>query len=170
MNRYLTFSAAISITLSTLAIPVRAANEPRAGKPDGTTVVWTNSDLDRLRGKVLISVIGQVPEKATEAAAAPSPYLRTQEPEWYAEQASKLQAELESREARLQHYRQALEDVRNLKTTTGGINLDRGYVGITPEAGIEILQQRVYETQSELDALDDLARHNGIPPGTLRGQ
>ncbi len=53
---------------------------------------------------------------------------------------------------------------------TGGINLDGGDTGITPDASIEILQRRVDEIQSELDALEDLARHNGIPPGTLRGQ
>lgn len=52
---------------------------------------------------------------------------------------------------------------------TGGINLDDGDIGITPEAGIEFLQQRVNETQTELDALEDLARRNDIPPGTLRG-
>ena len=53
---------------------------------------------------------------------------------------------------------------------TGGINLDDGDIGITPEAGIEILQQRVNETERELDALEDLARRNDIPPGALRGQ
>lgn len=42
--------------------------------------------------------------------------------------------------------------------------------GGMPDAGIEILQRRVHETQNELDALEDLVRHNGIPPGTLRGQ
>ena len=53
---------------------------------------------------------------------------------------------------------------------TGGINLDEGDTGITPEAGIEILQQRANETQTELDALEELARRNDIPPGTLRGE
>ena len=53
---------------------------------------------------------------------------------------------------------------------TGGINLNDGDIGITPEAGIEILQQRVSETQAELDELEDLARRNDMPPGTLRGQ
>jgi hypothetical protein len=81
-----------------------------------------------------------------------------------------LQAELETREARLHRYRQALEDVGELKTMTGGINLDRGELGITPDAGIEILQQRVREAQNELAALEDLARNNGITPGTLRGR
>jgi hypothetical protein len=132
--------------------------------------VWTNDDLERLRAKGLISVVGQVPEKATEAAAAPSPSGRTQDPEWYAEQASTLRAELESREAELQRYRQAIEDARNLKTMTGGINVDQGDIGITPDAGIEILQRRLHETQSEIDALENLARHNDIPPGTLRGE
>ena len=170
MNRYLPFSLAISITVSTLAIPLRAANKPRAGKTERASVLWTNEDLEKLSGLGLISVVGQAPEEATAAAAAPSPYLETQDPEWYAEQASKLRAELERREARLQEYRQALDDVRSLKTMTGGINLDGGDIGITPEAGIEILQRRVYEIQSELDDLEDLARHNDIPPGTLRGQ
>ena len=67
-------------------------------------------------------------------------------------------------------YSQAIEDTRTLETMTGGINLNDGGVGITPEAGIEILQQRVNETESELDAWEDLARRNDIPPGTLSGQ
>ena len=170
MNRYLTFSLAISITLSTPAISLRAANKPRAGKPEGATVVWTNNGLERLRAKGLISVVGQVAEQATTEAAAPSSYVETQDPECYAEQASRLRAELESREAKLQHYRQTLEDVRDLKTVTGGINLKGGDIGITPDAGIEILQQRVQDTEGDLNALEDLARRNGIPPGTLRGQ
>ena len=53
---------------------------------------------------------------------------------------------------------------------TGGINLDGGDIGITPDAGIEILRRRVQDTESDLDALEDLARRNGIPPGTLRGR
>ena len=53
---------------------------------------------------------------------------------------------------------------------TGGINLDDGDIVITPEAGIEILQQRVNEARTELDALEDLARRNDIPSGVLRGQ
>jgi prefoldin subunit 5 len=85
-------------------------------------------------------------------------------------QAAKLRDELERRRAQLREYRQALDNARNLRKTTGGLNLDEGDIGITPEAAIEILQRRVHEIQGELDELEDLARHNGIPPGTLRGQ
>jgi hypothetical protein len=169
MNRYLSFSLAISMTL---AIPLRAANKPRAGKIEGAPVVWTNEDLEKLRGLGLISVVGQVPEETTPGATAPgpAPYARTQDPVWYAEQAANLRTELESREAELQQYRQAIEDARNLKTTPGGINLDEGNIGITPEASIEILERRVEEAHADFDALEDLARRNDVPPGILRGQ
>ncbi len=171
MNRCLTFSLAISMTLSTLSIPLRAANKPREGKLEKTTALWTNEDLEKLRPLGLISIVGQ-PSTAEDAttAAPPLPYPNTQDPEWYAEQATELRGQLESSETELQHYRQAIEDARRLKTMTGGINLDEDDIGITPEAGIEILQRRVNEAQEELDALEDLARRNDVPPGTLRSQ
>jgi hypothetical protein len=170
MNRYLASSLAVSMSLSTLAIPLRAASKPRAGKTEGTPAVWTNEDLERLRDLRLISVVGQVPGEDTADAAAPKPYVRTQDLEWYAGQAAMLRVELESREAKLQNYRQAIEEARNLKTVASGIHLDESDVGITPEAGIEILEQRVERAYTELYALEDLARHHAIPPGTLRGQ
>ncbi len=171
MNRYLTFPLAISVTLSTLATPLRAANKPRGGEMEKTTAVWTNEDLERLRAPGLISIVGQ-PATVEDAspAATPSPYVAIHDSEWYAEEAATLRGELERRQARLTEYQRALEDVRSLQETTGGINLDEGDVGITPEAGIEILRQRVEETQSKLDALEDLARLNDIEPGVLRGQ
>jgi hypothetical protein len=170
MNRYFTFSLAISMTVSTLAIPLRAANQPRAGREDQKTV-WTNADLKRLEVLGLISIVGQPAiAEDTITVALPSPYVKTQDPEWYAEQAKKLHDELERRQAQLREYRQALEDVQSLREMTSGVNLHEGNVGITPEAGIEILQQHVNQTQTELDALEDLARRNGILPGTLRGQ
>jgi hypothetical protein len=170
MNRCLTLSLAISITLSSLALPLRAANKPRAGTDSQNTVVWTNDDFERLHVLGLICIVGRMNEETTKPASLPQPYVKTQDPGWYAEQAARLRDELERRRAQLGAYLQALEDARSLKAMTGGINLDDGDIGITPEAGIEILQQRVSETQTELDALEELARRNAIPPGTLRGQ
>ena len=170
MNRYLTFSLAISITLGTLAIPMRAANKPRVGTDSRNPVVWTNDDLEKLHSLGLISIVGRIDEEKLASPSAPAPYVETQDPEWYAEQAAQLRDELERRRAQLHEYQKALEDARSLRETTGGINVDEGDIGITPEAGIEILQQRVNETQAELDALQDLARRNDIPPGRLRGE
>ena len=183
MNRYLTFSFALSVTLSTLAIPLRAANKPRAGTDSQKIKVWTNDDLEKLHRPGQISIVGPIDEEQPASTSAPvpyeetsapqsspAPYVETQDPEWYAEQAARLRDELEYRQAQLREYRQALDDARSLKESTGGINLVGEDFAVTPEAGIEILQQRVNEAQAELGDLEDLARRNDIEPGTLRGQ
>ncbi len=158
------------LALVTAAIPLRAANRPHAGTESQNPVVWTNDDLEKLHSLGLISIVGRIDEERPTSASVLAPYVKTQDPEWYAEQAAKLRDELEYRQAQLREYRRALEDARSLRETTGGINLDSGDIGITPEAGIEILQQRVMEKQAKLDDLEDLARRNDIEPGTLRGQ
>jgi hypothetical protein len=170
MNRYLPFSLAFFMTLSVLAIPLRAAKRPRAVTDSRNAMVWTNDDLASLHLPGLICIVGRTNEETPKSASAPASYAETQNPVWYAGRAAKLRDELERRKAQLGGYRQAIEDARTLKTMAEGINLDEGDIGITPEAGVEILQQRVNETQSELDAWEDLARRNDIPPGTLRGQ
>jgi len=162
--------AAVTLALISVAIPSRAANRPHARTDSPDKMVWTNDDLEKLHSLGLISIVGRIDEERPTRASASGPYVRTQDPEWYAEEAAKLRDELERRRAQLREYGQALEDARSLRETTGGINLDEGDVGITPQAGIEILQQRVRTRESELGALEDLARHNGIAPGTLRGQ
>ena len=168
MTRYM--YVAVALGLISVAIPLRAANGPHAATDPQSKVLWTNDDLDRLHYLAAISIVG--PEDSGQSAPAPwpAPHVKTQDPNWYAAQAANLRAELEYRQAQLRAYRQALDDARNLRESTGGMDLAEGDVAITPEAGIEILQQRVSETQSELDALEDLARRNDIEPGTLRVQ
>jgi hypothetical protein len=168
MARYL--YAGVTLGLISVAIPLRAANRPHARTEHHSKVVWTNDDLDKLHDLGLISVAAQEHDSEPAPAPASAPYLRTQDPDWYAAQAANLRDELENRQAQLRQYQQALDDARSLKNSTGGIDLVAEDFAITPEAGIEILEQRVSETQSELDALEDLARRNGIEPGTLRGQ
>jgi len=168
MTRHLCIS--VCLALVSAAIPMRAANKPRAGTDSRNPVVWTNDDLEKLHSLGLISIVGRMDEEPLTSASAPAPYVETQDPEWYAEQAAQLRDELERRRAQLHEYQKALEDARSLRETTGGINVDEGDIGITPEAGIEFLQQRLNEAQMGLDALEDLARRNDISPGTLRGQ
>jgi len=168
MTRYLTISLALALVPA--VGPLHAASSPHARSAEKETVVWTNEDLEKLEGRGLISVVGQIPEEATAGAAAPAPYVSTKDPEWYAEQAAKLHDEIERRRAQLDGYRQAIEAATSLEKTTGGINLDEGDIAITPEAAIDVLQQRVREAQAKFDDLEELARRNDIAPGTLRGQ
>ncbi len=167
MNRH--WYAVMTLGLFSIAIASPASGQP--GRIENQhTVVWTNDNLERLHDLGLISIVGATSEGMPESASLRQPYVKTQDPEGYAAEAAKLRDQLEHRQAELRGYQQALEDAQSLRNTTGGINLDEGDIGITPEAGIEILRQRAKETQTELAALDDLARRNGIPPGALRGQ
>ena len=156
------FCICISLALVTATIPLRAANQ--------TTKVWTDDDLEKLHHAGLISIVGQVDEEKSISESAPQGYEATQNPEWYAEQASRLRDELEYRQAQLREYQEALEDARSLKESTSGIDLVGADFAITPEAGMAILQQCVLEEQARLDDLEDLARRNDIEAGTLRGQ
>jgi hypothetical protein len=158
------------LALVTAAIPLRAADEPHAGMGSIQAVVWTNDDLANLRDPGLICIVGQISEVTPKASTPTQPFVKTQDPDWYAEQAARLRDELERRKGQLDEYRQSIEEATSLKTAAGGTNLDEGDIGITPQTGIEILQQRLSEAQSQLDALEDMARRNGIEPGTLRGR
>jgi hypothetical protein len=168
MTRYLHY--AVSLGLLAAAMPLRAADRPPAETGSQNTIVWTNDDLKKLHSLGLISVVGRIDGEKPTSAPAPERYVRTQDPEWFAEQAAKLRDELERRQTQLREYRQAIDDARSLRKTTGGMNLDEGDVALTPEVGIEILERHVDEVQTEINALEDLARRRDIPPGTLRGQ
>jgi hypothetical protein len=142
--------------------------------------VWSNDDMDALRAKGLISTFDTSANAAPNAqtgqsvsssdvSASREPLIRERDPQWYAQEAARLQAELENRQVALLKYAQALQEVKNPDLTASGIDLDKGNIGITPQAGIEILEANVTEVSKQLDGLADLARVNGISPGVLRG-
>ena len=159
-----------SLALVVAAIPLRAASRPHAGAATRTIKVWTNDDLERLHTPGLISIVGQAGDGTSISESAPQSIEVTQDPEWYAQQAARLRDELERGRTQLREYQQAIDDARSLRESTGGIDLAGPDFAITPEAGIEILQQRVTEEEARLDDLEDLARRNDIEPGVLRGE
>ena len=167
------FSFAAVLALA-IAFPLRAAEKPRAAQTNPSTQskkVWTTEDMDELRARGLITTFNPAiemivptptvpPEPATFAA-------KTQDPAWYADQASILQAELDEREAALREAHANLAAAEN-RITQPGIDMYKDNVGVTPQAGIAILEAQVREVQYQLDELSDLARRNNIPPGDLR--
>jgi hypothetical protein len=176
--RSLPLSLATVLALGAIAMPSQAADRQSSPQSNQARKIWTNDDLDQLRARGLISIVGPFPELAPEAVpqAAPptthppaAPYVPTQDPNWYADQAAQLQAELEEAQAAVRQAQDNLAQAVSLRQTQGGINLAQAPVGITPEDGIAILEARVSQIQSQLDDLADLARRNYIPPGVLRG-
>jgi len=166
MLRYLsTLLAVVSFSANPA---LRAAAKPHA-IPTSANGTWTNEDLERLRRiPNLISVIAQQADEPLPDAVAPTPRLVKKDPAWYAAQAALLNARLEAEQTDLRDFTQALDDARELRSTAAGIDLSRDDIGITPEATIATLQKRARETQSEINALEDLGRQNNMPPGILR--
>ena len=169
MLRY--FNISLVLISLTAQVTLRAAAKSHAAPASEATVTWTNDDLARFSSvRGLISIVGPDTDEGVRNVDTPSSQPTTEDSAWYAARAASLHAQLEAEKAKLGEFIQAFDDARELKNTKYGINLAEDDSGITPEATIEILQNRVRETQSELDALEDLARQHGIPPGILRGQ
>ena len=175
-----TASLVVVFLASLAAAPAARAQNPPYSAEVTASRIWTNDDMDRLRAQGMITTFGAsaatppqgtAPAPATEAAAAaPAPRpVQVQDPDWYTEQADLLQAELAQRQNALQEYLANIADAKHPDQTTGGIALDRPSIGITPEAGAQILAQQLDEIQAQLEDLAELARVNGIPPGALRG-
>src|SRR5215470_442417 len=168
MRHYVSISFLLLALLADGTLP--AATKPQAGRASDSTT-WTSEDLERLKNAPdLISVVGQPAIEGQQSVDAPSSQPEIKDPAWYAAQASILNTRLESEQAELRDFEQKLENAQELGTTTPGVNLDEADPGITPEATIESLRDRVRATQSELDSLEDLARRNDMAPGILRGQ
>jgi hypothetical protein len=178
--RFHAFPIAAVLALS-IAFPSHAAEKPRPaqGNQNQPTKVWTNDDMDQLRARGLISIVGPEVNEAVAPAAAVSATTpvqpsfpvynsRLEDPEWYAEQAADLQAELDRRQAALQQEKMALALAAD-RITQPGVALYEPTIGVTPGAALAILEAQVDEVQSALDELSDLARQHDIPPGVLRG-
>jgi hypothetical protein len=161
-----------------IACSSQAAEKPRPaqGNQNQPKKVWTNDDMDQLRSRGLISIVGQeVTEPVTQTSAAPAEATlpvyesRLDDPTWYADQAADLQTELEKREAALRQQQAAIAQAVDQRTTEPGVAMDKDSPGMTPAEGLANLLAQVQEVQSQLDELSDLARQHDIPPGVLRG-
>jgi hypothetical protein len=162
------------LVLLSMSVPaVLSAAEP-AARPTIPKRVWTSEDVEALRAKGLISLIGPETPAATptggpevaepSVAGVPHP-VRAQDPDWYTEQLTAFRATIETSDAEI---RLVHREVRNARHWEAGINLVKENTGITPESGLEILNGRSREALGKIDALGEQARRNVIPPGALR--
>jgi hypothetical protein len=160
-----------------VACSSQAAEKPRPAQGDQTQSkkVWSNEDLDQLRSRGLISIVGQeATQTATQASEAtteekfPVYASRLDDPTWYADRAADLQAQLDLRLAALEQEKQSLAAAKD-RVTQPGVNMNQPSVGVTPDGALDQFQAQVQEIQTQLDELSDLARQHNIEPGLLRG-
>ncbi len=152
-----------------------AGGPPAKPRPTVAKRTWTSEEVEALREKGLISLVGRqslamapaepgAPNPMQAAPLAPRP-IRALDAEWYAEQVEKLRAAIDANDAQSNLVRRELSNARYWEA---GINLNRENIGITPQSGLEILVAHNGEEQEKLTALWEKARRNGIPPGALR--
>jgi hypothetical protein len=175
-----TYSFPLAAALALLiACSSQAAEKPHPAQANQNQPkkVWTNDDMDQLRSRGLISIVGQ--EAAAPATQAPAPTepaettfpvyaSRLDDPAWYADKAADLQAQLDQRLMDLQQEQEALALARQDRITQPGVAMDKPSIGVTPDGAIALFQSEVQEVQSQLDELSDLARQHDIPPAVLR--
>jgi NADH dehydrogenase/NADH:ubiquinone oxidoreductase subunit G len=139
--------------------------------PKASHQLYTNADTAKLASQDNISLVGPEPisEAAPTNAALPAsyvaPYVETQDPNWYAEQAVQLNAELDRRNEDLRRYVAAIDEAKGRQQSESGVNLVEGNFGVTLDSGRAMLESRVREVESQLEELADLARRNGISAG-----
>lgn len=156
----------LGLSMFTLAACFAASGSVQIPPKAAEKKVWTEEDLVALRGisPVMDSgsrAIGEAPR----AGESSTRYTKFKDPRWYREKLEPLRAELERTHTELRRLRSAL---KSGKGGTNGIDLDQDTEGINPESAITLFVRHRAEILRQIDAIEDLAQKNEIPPGELR--
>jgi len=138
--------------------------EPETKK---TKKVWTNENLQDLNGNSGVSVVGAAPAPAGNNPATPrgTGYVREKDPNWYRAQLAPLRAEIDRLDKEITKTR---EFINGGHTAEGQLKVNVFTVPMNPADQIAQLEKRKTGVQAKIDALEDQARRNDIPPGTIR--
>ena len=148
-------------------------------KPDTQKKVWTNDDVERLNPEFVVDrppqagtssaaempIFGVQPVRiALKSVAQRAPLDPQQDPLWYGQQMTALNAELSAIDDREEQLREFRSTSAGLPT---GLVLNAPCGGITTDNLIARLESRRQEIAQQIDTLADLARQNSLPPGIL---
>lgn len=155
--------------------PAKPALTARAvrGADTAAQKVWTNEDIPLLREMAPISIFSGSASSQASVAESPSgaagaltkPYVKELDPQWYAQQRDTLQARIDADQDQIREIQQIEQAGDGI---SGAIPLDKNAPGLTPYATVEIMQNQIAQTESQIDDLQDLARRNGIPAVAVR--
>ena len=146
----------------------RRANRPR---------VWTNDDLEQLRERSPINVLGRAPTAGPTGEAAPgeeeaAPEDTAEEEkappkeetrEYWQERIKPLHDELEKIDEQLRKFRQGLG-----QTPSNALDVNSASPGVELEDTLRGLAQRRTQIQRQLDDIRAEARRKHVPPGWVR--
>jgi len=92
-------------------------------------------------------------------------YSRFNDPKWYARQIQRLHDEIGKIDADLNSL---LAARKSGKGVTDAVTLDQEPEGVNSDGQIDVLRKRRAELLRQIDAVEEQARHNAIPPGDIR--
>jgi len=144
-------------------------------KPKKAKKVWTNDDLEQLRGTAPVTVAG-APATPSGAAAKGAgeeaaggeekgPYVKEKDPKWYGQRMASLREELDKTEKEISRLRNFL---RNPSSGQAGLALGQENARLSPANQIDQLERQREKIRRQMDDLEAEARRNGISPGALR--
>lgn len=163
------FICGILCVTAAWATPAQAQNAPSNNTANSSSAsqvastqpaakVWTNDDLSSLHGDGSVS---SATAKKPKSAKPPQP-VKKSPPNAYQAQIAKLQAQLPPINAQIADLQAALSGQ--------SVATPRKYVGVRPDdwqAQLVDLQKKRADIQSQIDALEDQARHAGVPANAL---
>ena len=145
-----------------------ASTQPAAAHaspaPSSNKKVWTNDDVSDLRDSSQISTVGQATAKSgkTGQAAASS---KNKDSNWYRSQITKLQGQLPPLDAQIAQLRATINGTAQGDTKSS--SRPTGVKGGDWQTELGELQTKRDGIVAQIAALEDEARHNGIPPNAL---
>lgn len=130
--------------------------------------VWTNDDLEALRGGVSTPVAAPAAPAAEAAQAAPEkprPLPQEKDPKYYRSRLEPLRKQLADVEAKIKETQAALNDPFR---GTNAVVLAQPTPVMRPEDQFAAYEKQRKELQQQIDDLEAQARQNGISPGDIR--
>ncbi len=159
----------IVVTMTVLSIGhLSVATAQEGSPPKEAKKVWIDEDLKRPRLSEPGAPTGvTLPDSQNVNANEDvgEHYSRTKDPAWYVKQISLLREEVEKIDVQVRGLRETLKTGKGI---TSQMVLDQDTPGVSPEAQVQVLQQRRSQLQRQIEDLEEEARKNDIGRGILR--
>jgi hypothetical protein len=155
------------LALSLAAAPAQTAPAQQPEKK--AKKVWTNDDLDSLRGGPhgvsVASSAGATAATEETGASKEKPAQTEDRAKKYREKLVPLHAQLDQIDAQIKEVR---GQISNPFKGTNAVDLQHPNATMRPEDVLKNLEQKRREIQQQIDDVEEAARRSGISPGDIR--
>lgn len=141
-----------------------SATNPPAPQPMPKKV-WTNDEMNSLNPHAGVSTVGNSNVNSATPGAKPRATSKNYDPRWYQDQIAKLQARIPPLDKQIAELQAALDG-----KPTGDAKSSTRPTGVKANdwaTELADLKKKREDTLTQISALQDQARHNGVAPNAL---